>query len=60
MEMNANTSRGDGYPVRECKYYRMTPSTKGIACIYIGYYGFDPCLYDACKICGENYGEDDS
>ena len=28
--------------------------TGGIACTYIGYYGFDPCLYDECKICGQN------
>lgn len=42
----------DGYWIKTCKYYRSTPKTKGIACTYVGYMGFDPCLYDQCKICG--------
>lgn len=42
----------EGYWVKHCKYYRSTPETKGIACTYIGYMGYDPCLYDQCKICG--------
>lgn len=51
----------DGYWIKTCKYYRSTPKTKGVACTYVGYMGFDPCLYDQCKICGvkdsfENYG----
>jgi hypothetical protein len=25
-----------------------------VACIYVGFYGFDFCLYDQCKICGVN------
>jgi hypothetical protein len=25
-----------------------------VACIYVGFYGFDFCLYDQCKICGIN------
>lgn len=41
-----------GYWVKTCKYYRSTPKTKGVACTYVGYMGFDPCLYDQCKICG--------
>jgi hypothetical protein len=42
----------DGHRIKTCKYYRSTSKTKGIACTYIGYMGFDPCLYDKCKICG--------
>ncbi len=42
----------DGYWIKTCKYYRSTPKTKGVACTYVGYIGFDPCLYDQCKICG--------
>ena len=42
----------DGYWIKTCKYYRSTPKTKGVACTYAGYMGFDPCLYDQCKICG--------
>lgn len=54
-ELNANEPCGDGgYWIKTCKYYRSTAKTKGIACTYIGYFGFDPCLYDQCKICGEN------
>jgi len=44
----------EGYYIKTCKYYRSTPKTKGIACTYTGYYGFDFGLYDQCKICGEN------
>ena len=43
-----------GYWIKTCKYYRSTPKTGGIACTYVGYYGFDFCLYDQCKICGIN------
>ncbi len=42
----------DGYWIKPCKYYRSTEKTGGIACTYVGYNGFDPCLYDSCKICG--------
>ncbi len=40
--------------IKVCKYYRSTPKNGGIACIYKGFFGFDPCLYDQCKICGKN------
>lgn len=53
-ERNKKEPLENGYWVKRCKYYRGTPKTGGIACTYIGYYGFDPCLYDQCKICGEN------
>lgn len=43
-----------GHWIKSCKYYRSTPQTGGIACTYIGYYGFDPCLFVQCKICGKN------
>lgn len=42
----------NGYYIKPCKYYRSTTETGGIACTYLGYMGFDPCLYDSCKICG--------
>ena len=43
-----------GYWIKTCKYYRSTPKTGGVACTYVGYMGFDSCLYDQCKICGLN------
>ena len=49
----------NGYWIKTCKYYRSTPKTGGVACTYTGYYGFDPCLYDQCKICGKNYEIDE-
>lgn len=56
-ERNAKEPCEDGgYWVKTCKYYRNTPKTKGVACTYVGYMGFDPCLYDKCKICGEKEG----
>lgn len=42
----------DGYWIKTCKYYRSTKTTGGIACTYVGYFGFDFGLYDQCKICG--------
>lgn len=51
-EEKNNRNPIDGYWIKPCKYYRTTPKTKGVACTYVGYFGFDPCLYDQCKICG--------
>ena len=45
--------------IKTCPYYRWTKRTKGIACTYVGFMGFDFGLYDQCKICGENRGIDD-
>lgn len=42
-----------GYWIKTCKYYRSIPKTGGVACTYTGFFGFDCCLYDQCKICGE-------
>lgn len=40
------------YKIKPCKYYRHI--TKNIkSCTYEGFVGFDFCLYDQCKICGE-------
>lgn len=58
-EKNKKQSCTDGYWIKTCKYYRSTLETKGIACTYEGYYGFDPCLYDQCKICSINDELDD-
>lgn len=41
------------YWIKTCKYYRSNDNG-GIACTYVGFYGFDFCLYDQCKICGKN------
>lgn len=58
-ERNANEPTDSfSYWIKPCKYYRSTPSSGGVACMYVGYFGFDPCLYDQCKLCGENYGDD--
>lgn len=53
-ERNTKEPCTDGYWIKTCKYYRSTPKTGGIACTYTGFFGFDFCLYDQCKICGEN------
>ena len=47
-------STDGGYLIKPCKYYRSTVKTGGVACTYTGFYGFDFCLYDRCKICGVN------
>ncbi len=44
----------DGHWINTCPYYRHTKKTGGIACTYVGFWGFDVCLYDSCKICGVN------
>jgi hypothetical protein len=60
MYCYVNEPRADGgYWIKICKYHKCTPETKGIACTYIGFYGFDCCLYDQCKICGVNDGLDE-
>lgn len=46
-----------GFWVKTCKYYRNLKRYKA-ACTYVGYIGWDACLGDQCKICGENYGDD--
>lgn len=53
-ERNAKNPSGGSYWIKTCKYYRSTKKTKGVACTYIGYYGFDPGLYDQCKLCSKN------
>ena len=54
-ERNINEPCTDGgYWIKTCKYYRSTLKTGGVACTYTGFFGFDFCLYDQCKICGEN------
>ena len=48
----------NGYWILSCKYYR---SMKGhyAGCTYVGFIGFDSCLGDQCKVCGENYDDRD-
>ena len=53
-ERNLKEGTEFGYYIKPCKYYRSTTKTGGIACIYLGYFGFDPGLYDQCKLCGKN------
>jgi hypothetical protein len=40
-----------GVWIKTCKYYRGLSNRGGIACTYVGFYGFDSSLYDRCKIC---------
>ena len=40
--------------IKTCPYFRSTTKTGGIGCTFIGFYGFDFCLYDECKICSIN------
>ena len=55
-ERNVNQPCKNGeYWIKPCKYFRGTQKTGGIACTYVGYFGFDPCLFDQCKICSVNY-----
>ena len=54
-ERNIKEPCKDGsYWIKKCPYYRSTGKTGGIACTYDGFFGFDLCLYDQCKICGIN------
>lgn len=54
-DKNKNVPRENGgYWIKTCKYHRSTNKTGGVACTYVGYFGFDLCLYDQCKICGKN------
>ena len=55
VEKNKKEPCSDGSLwISVCKYFRGTNKTGGIACTYLGFYGFDPCLYDSCKVCGVN------
>lgn len=47
----------DGIWIKPCKYYRKMRRQLDAGCTYVGLIGFDACLGDQCKICGEN--EDD-
>lgn len=44
------------YGTDVCPYYRSSKSGN-VGCTYVGFYGWDPCLDDQCKICGERYDE---
>lgn len=54
IERNKTNPLTEGYWTKTCPYYRSTNETKGIACTFEGFYGFDVCLNDQCKICGIN------
>lgn len=47
-----------GFWIKSCKYYRSMKGQCDAGCTYVGFMGFDPCLGDQCKICGQNYGDD--
>ena len=54
FERDEKEPREDGgHWVRYCPYFRWTRENRGMGCTYTGYYGFDLCLYDSCKICNE-------
>lgn len=43
---------------KPCPYYRGMKGELDAACTFVGFVGFDMCLGDQCKICGENYGKE--
>jgi hypothetical protein len=43
--------------IKSCPYYKPIKG-QYVACIYVGFIGWDACLSDQCKICGENEGFD--
>lgn len=53
--------KDDGTPyieVNTCPYFKRINSSNTV-CLYMGFIGFDPGHYDQCKICGENYGDEE-
>lgn len=55
-EERNKTEPTNGYWIKPCKYYRrLNGENRG--CTYLGYKGFDPLLWDQCKICGVNEDE---
>ena len=58
-EEKNETNPINGYWIKTCKYYRSMKNQSDAGCTYTGFIGFDPCLGDQCKICGENYGNED-
>lgn len=42
------------YNITPCPYFGCMRDHKA-ACFYMGFIGWDPCLWDQCKICGKNY-----
>lgn len=48
----------DGTWIKTCMYYRSMKDYSA-ACTYVGFIGFDFCLGDQCKICGQNRGYDE-
>ena len=43
----------NGYWTKPCKYYRSLKRQCFAGCTYVGFIGWDVCLGDQCKICGE-------
>lgn len=54
FERNEKEPEENSLWIKTCPYYRSTTKTGGIGCTFSGFYGFDCCLYDQCKICSEN------
>ncbi len=48
----------DGRKVRFCKYYKRLKNDNSV-CYFVGFKGFDVCLYDQCKICNISIDEGD-
>lgn len=53
-EKNEKEPIKDGSWIKNCKYYRYLKKQYA-ACTYLGFIGWDPCLGDQCKLCGEKY-----
>jgi len=45
--------KNGGYWIKPCKYYRILKGQLRAGCTYVGFIGWDVCLGDQCKICGE-------
>jgi len=53
-EKSKSRPLSEGYEIQLCPYYRKTKNGDNCGCVYIGFWGYDSCLWDQCKICGEN------
>jgi len=48
----------DGYWFIPCPYFRATRKQGGYGCTLENFVGFDPLLYDQCKICNVNLDDE--
>jgi hypothetical protein len=53
-----NTQPGSHY-IKNCPYYKHMYDGINTGCSYLGFVGFEPCLWDQCKMCSENIESDE-